>query len=100
MISKNSDFSVPFKIIQFPILGVYYLSFNISQVFLLTKAGLYIPRSVFYHGHLYVEFSRCGDLDEVHIYADQKEFVNICQHLSEGKYYTRKHVYQESFSSD
>ena len=30
-ISKDSDFPIPFKRLQFPILGAYYLSFNRSQ---------------------------------------------------------------------
>ena len=30
-ISKDSDFPVPFKRLQFPVLGAYYLSFNRAQ---------------------------------------------------------------------
>ena len=98
MISKDSDFPIPFKRLQFPVLGAYYLSFNRSQGQSLIKAGLYLSRSVFSHGHLYVGFSRCGDPDGVHVYADQKEFENVRQHLSEGKHYTRNIVYEEIFN--
>ena len=61
MISKDTDFPVPFKRLQFPVLGAYYLTLNRAQGQSLTKAGMYLPRSVFSHGHLYVGFSRCGD---------------------------------------
>ena len=62
MISKDSDFPIPFKRLQFPVLGAYYLSFNRSKGQSLTKAGLHLPRSLFSHGHLYAGFSICGDI--------------------------------------
>ena len=97
--NDSSDFPIPFKRLQFPILCAYYLSFNRAQGQSLKKAGLYLPRSVFSHGHLYVGFSRCGDPDGVHVYADQEEFENVRQHLTEGKTYTRNIVYKEIFNS-
>ncbi len=56
MISKDSSFPVPFKQVQFPVLGAYYLTINRAQGETLGRAGLYLPRSVFCHGHCYVGF--------------------------------------------
>ena len=97
MISKDSDFPVPFKRLQFPVLLAYYLTLNCAQGQSLDRAGIYLPKSVFSHGHLYVGCSRCGDPDNVFIYADQSEFYHIKEHLTEGKYYTRNIIYPEIF---
>lgn len=97
MISKETDFPVPFKRIQFPVLGAYYLTFNRAQGQSLERSGLYLPQSVFSHGHLYVGFSRCGDPDNVYVYADQAEFENLSHLLDEDKVYTRNIVYKEVF---
>jgi hypothetical protein len=100
MISKDSDFPVPFKRLQFPVLLAYYLTLNRAQGQSLDKAGIYLPKSVFSHGHMYVGCSRCGDPDCVSIYADQSEFEHIKDRLTDGKYYTRNVVYPEIFSSE
>jgi ATP-dependent DNA helicase PIF1 len=99
MICQDSDFPVPFKRLQFPVLLAYYLTLNRAQGQSLDRAGLYLPKSVFSHGHLYVGCSRCGDPDNVFVYADQNEFDNVKEHLTEGKTYTRNVVYPEIFST-
>jgi ATP-dependent DNA helicase PIF1 len=99
MICQDSDFPVPFKRLQFPVLLAYYLTLNRAQGQSLDRAGLYLPKSVFSHGHLYVGSSRCGDPDNVFVYADQNEFDNVKEHLIEGKTYTRNIVYPEIFST-
>lgn len=63
----------------------------------LDRAGIYLPKSVFSHGHLYVGCSRCGNPDCVFINADQSEFDSMRQHLSKDKIYTRNVVYPEIF---
>ena len=95
MISKDSDFPVPFKRLQFPVLGAYYLSFNRAQGQLLTKAGMYLTSSVFSHGHFYCGFSRCGDPQQVHIYADQNEMKSSREHLEAHVHYIRNIVYNK-----
>ena len=99
MISKDTDFPVPFKRLQFPVLLAYYLTLNRAQGQSLDRAGLYLPKSVFSHGHLYVGCSRCGDPDCVFVYADQSEFDHVKEHLDENKTYTRNIVYPEIFSN-
>jgi ATP-dependent DNA helicase PIF1 len=97
MISKDTDFPVPFKRLQFPVLVAYYLTLNRAQGQSLDRAGLYLPKAVFSHGLLYVGCSRCGDPDCVFIYADQSEVDHVKDHLSREKYYTRNIVYPEVF---
>ena len=95
MISKDSSFPVPFKRVQFPVLGAYYLTINRAQGQTLGRAGLYLPGSVFCHGHLYVGFGRCGDPKKFFVYANQSEFDNIRQYLDPTKAYTRNIIYPE-----
>ena len=97
MIAKEADFPVPFKRLQFPVLGAYYLTFNRAQGQTLGRVGMYLPRSVRSHGHLYVGFSRCGDPDQMFVYANQEEFDNIQHQLPKNKIFTRNVVYKEIF---
>ncbi len=71
MISDGTDFPIVFKGLQFPILGAYYLSFNRAQGQSLARGGMYLPRSVFSHGHCYVGCGRVGDPDHM--------FICICK---------------------
>ena len=98
MVSKETDFPVPFKRLQFPVLLAYYLTPNRAQGQSLDRAGMYLPRSVFSHGHLYVGFSRCGDPDNFFVYADQSEFVHLQHILDSDKCYTRNVVFPEIFN--
>ena len=78
-------------------LGAYYLTLNRAQGQTLKKAGLYLPRSVFSHGYVYIGFSWCGDPDQVFVYANQDEFDNIKYLLPPDKVFTRNVVYKEIF---
>ena len=99
-ISKDSDGSfVTFKRTQFPVLLAYYLTLNRAQGQTLKTAGMYLPTSVFSHGHLYVGYSRCGDPDRFFVYAGQEEFENLEHLLDKSKTYTRNVVYKEIFES-
>ena len=95
MISRESDFPVSFKRVQFPVLICYYLSIHRAQGQSLDKAGLFLPKSVFSHGSLYVGLSRSGDPDKTFVYVDQDEFWNLTDELEAGKTYTRNIVYRE-----
>ena len=61
--TNDCDFPALFKRIQFPILGAYHITINRAQGQSLKFAGLYLTKSVFTHGQLFVAFSRCGDPD-------------------------------------
>ena len=95
MISKESDYPVLFKRLQFPILVSYYLTINRAQGQSLKRAGLYLPKNVFTHGHLYAGLSRCGDPDHVHICTNQEEFNHVSHLLDPSKKYTKNIVYKE-----
>ena len=61
MILEICQFPVPFKRIQFPALGAYYMTINQARGQTLLRGGLFLETSVLSHGHLYVPFGRCGD---------------------------------------
>ena len=99
-ISKDTDGSfVTFKRTQFPVLLAYYLTLNRAQGQTLKTAGMYLPTSVFSHGHLYVGYSRCGDPERSFVYAGQDEFENLEHLLDKSKTYTRNVVYKEIFEA-
>ncbi|XP_074288484.1 uncharacterized protein LOC141613640 [Silene latifolia] len=56
--SDSSKFSVQFDRTQFPVAVCFAMTINKSQGQSLAHVGLYLPRSVFTHGQLYVTISR------------------------------------------
>ena len=97
-ISKDTGGTfVSFKRTQFPVLVAYYLTLNRAQGQTLQRSGMYLPRSVFSHGHLYVGFSRNGDPLKGFVFAGQEEFENVEHLLDTSKTYTRNVVCSEIF---
>ena len=78
----------------------YYLTINRAQGQSLKRAGLYLPKNVFTHGHLYVGLSRCGDPDHVFICSNQEEFNHVSHLLDPSKKYTKNVVYKEIFKDN
>ena len=95
MISNDSGYPVPFKRVQFPVLAAYYLTINRAQGQTLERAGLYLEKSVFSHGHLYVGFGRCGDPRGFFVYANQEEFAHLRKYLKPDRSYTRNVFFPE-----
>jgi len=93
--SKESDYPVPFVRTQFPVLVSYYLTISRAQGQTFKCAGMYLPKNVFAHGHLYVGASRCGNPKGLHIFADQNEFAHLSHLLDTSKRYTKNVVYTE-----
>ncbi|XP_020097133.1 uncharacterized protein LOC109716214 [Ananas comosus] len=74
---------------QFPIRLCYAMTINKSQGQTLEKVGLYLPRSVFSHGQLYVGVSRVTSRKGLRILVETKE--------ESLKGYTQNIVYSEIF---
>ncbi len=98
-VSNDSNFPIPFKRMQFPVLIAYYLTVNRAQGQSLKLSGLYLERSVFTHGAFYVAISRGGAPWSTYVCANQEEFQHLKEHLdlTSGKHYTRNIVYTEIF---
>ena len=93
--SNEADYPVPFVRIQFPVLVSYYLTISRAQGQTFKTAGMYLPRNVFAHGHMYVGLSRCGNPNGLHVFADQGEFTHIRHMLDNTKLYSKNVVYTE-----
>jgi len=97
MYSEETSFPVAWKRVQFPVLLAYYLTIARVQGQTLEHIGIDLPQSVFGHGQLYTAESRCGDPNNISVYANQMEFEGIAHELKEGVAYTRNVVYNEVF---
>jgi len=95
MTSKDFDYPVPFVRVQFPVLVAYYLTISRAQGQTFQKAGLYLPRNVFAHGHMYVGLSRCGNPNGLNVYADQMEFAHLQDKLDKDRLYSKNVVFHE-----
>ena len=95
MPSGERDYPVPFTRMQFPVLVSYYLTITRAQGQSLTRAGLYLPRNVFSHGHLYVALSRCGNPNAMFVYSNHTQFDHLCDWLSENEIFAKNIVYKE-----
>ena len=94
--TNDCDFPALFKRIQFPILGAYYITINWAQGQSLKFAVLYLTKSVFTHGQLFVAFSRCGDPDHFFIFADQSEFDHL-RHVLDPEKNIQEILYSEKY---
>jgi hypothetical protein len=59
--TEDSNVSIMFRRIQFPVKPAFVMTINKSQGQTLQMVGLYLPKPVFTHGQLYVAMSRCTD---------------------------------------
>jgi hypothetical protein len=92
-----SDSSMPFKLrrLQFPVRPAFAMTINKSQGQTLRMVGVYLPKSVFCHGQLYVALSRVGNKQAVRVlveggWVEEGEFDNVPEGL-----YTANVVYRE-----
>ena len=92
-----SDSSMPFTLrrLQFPVRPAFAMTINKSQGQTLKMVGVYLPKSVFCHGQLYVALSRVGSKQAMRVlveggWVNQGEFDNVPEGL-----YTANVVYRE-----
>ena len=89
--TKENEFPWIIKRLQFPVRLAFAITFNRSQGQSLNKVGLLLPESLWTHGQLYVGVSRCGDPNNIFIFADQASF----SHLPDTSVYTRNIIFPE-----
>lgn len=63
--SENAELPVTFRRKQFPIRSAFAMSINKAQGQTFKRVGIYLPKSVFSHGQLYVAMSRVGQASGV-----------------------------------
>ena len=85
----------PFTRTQFPIRLAYAMTINKTQGQTLKKVGIYLPRSVFAHGQLYVAFSRVGRPEHVTCFIKQTATQGFFKKYN--AWFTRNVVWKELF---
>ncbi|KAL7491042.1 hypothetical protein ACHAWT_000513 [Skeletonema menzelii] len=101
--TSSAGTNLPFVLsrLQFPIKSAFAMTINRSQSQTFSeKCGILLPKSLWTHGQLYVSFSRCGNMNNVFIWADQDEFKELLDtgQLQRDKVYMRNVVYTEVIS--
>ena len=79
--------------LQFPIKIAFALTMNRAQGQSAEKCGILLPKHVWAHGQIYVAFSRCGNPNNVHVWAEQSLFEK--HDLDPTKKYVANVVYSE-----
>ena len=87
--------SFPFELtrLQFPIKIAFALTINRAQGQSVTTCGILLPKNVWTHGQIYVAFSRCGNPNNIYVWAEQSQFKDY--KLDPGKKYVKNVVYHE-----
>ncbi|XP_074377599.1 uncharacterized protein LOC141719115 [Apium graveolens] len=101
MIPTDTSWPFEFKRIQFPLQICYAMTINKSQGQSLDTVGLYLPRAVFSHDHVYVAISRVTRLEGLHILIDRDDgtTTNITSNIAyEEVFYNLPSINDENVS--
>ena len=71
----------------------FALTINRGQGQSALKCGILLPKNVWTHGQVYVAFSRCGNPNNIHVWAEQSQFKDY--ELDPTKKYVKNVVYTE-----
>ena len=90
---KSKHFPCTVSRLQFPIKIAYCLTINRAQGQSASKCGILLPKDVWTHGQIYVAFSRCGNPNNIYIWAEQSQFD--AYNLPKNKKYIKYVVYKD-----
>ena len=93
MVHKSKHLPCTVSRLQFPIKIAYCLTINRAQGQSASKCGILLPKDVWTHGQIYVAFSRCGNPNNIYVWAEQSQFETY--NLSKQKTYVKNVVYDE-----
>ena len=71
---KSKHFPCTVSQLQFPIKIAYCLTINRAQGQSASKCGILLPKDIWTHGQIYVAFSRCGNPNNIYVWAEQSQF--------------------------
>ena len=91
--AMSDKFAFELTRLQFPIKIAFALTMNRAQGQSAEKCGILLPKHVWAHGQIYVAFSRCGNPNNVHVWAEQSLFEK--HDLDPAKKYVANVVYSE-----
>ena len=86
--SPDTDLPFTFVRFQFPIRPCFAISMNKSQGQTFLRVGIYLPKSFFSHGKLYVALSQ----------AKKRSDIHVVLHFTDGRPLTRNVVSKELLS--
>ncbi|XP_012837300.1 PREDICTED: uncharacterized protein LOC105957872 [Erythranthe guttata] len=72
LVPSNSALPIKFQRRQFPLMVSFAMTINKSQGQTLSHVGMYLPRPVFSHGHLYIALSRVKSRSGINILINSK----------------------------
>ena len=90
---KSKHFPYTVSWLQFPIKIAYCLTINRTQWQSASKYGILLPNDVWTHGQIYVAFSRCGNPNNIYVWAEQSQFD--AYNSSEDKKNVKNIVYED-----
>ena len=69
------------------------IGFSVIAILERLKYGILLPKDVWTHGQIYVAFSRCGNPNNIYVWAEQQQFHDL--DLPQDKKFVKNVVYTE-----